>query len=184
MKLKYPALFLGVVLMSVASPVFAQQSKKIVLDFEKGINDFTGDIEQDTTVAKTGTNSAKMVAELAEKAQSPWTMASRSLDLPGQIASVSFWVKSREATFITVRLVDSTGQAHQIRPPLVPGDDWQEVRIDTFESGPHHQSFEGANDQQVHWPAKTLMFIIEKGALPDGNGTIWIDDIEIVPADS
>ena len=52
--MKYPLALLGALLMATASTAFAQESNKIVLGFENGLEDFTGDIEQDTTVGKTG----------------------------------------------------------------------------------------------------------------------------------
>ncbi|HEY5752166.1 MAG TPA: hypothetical protein VIT21_03385 [Chthoniobacterales bacterium] len=179
--MKYPLVLLGALLMATAPTAFAQDTKKIVLGFENGLEDFTGDVEQDATVGKTGSGSAKMVAELADVETNAWTTAKRSLDLPGKIQSLSFWLKSADANSITVRIVDSTGQVHQSRPGFVPSDDWQEIRIEAFDTGRRYQHFEGANDGQVHWPATTLAFIIEKGALLSGNGTIWIDDVEIVP---
>ncbi|HEY5793213.1 MAG TPA: hypothetical protein VIS74_07935, partial [Chthoniobacterales bacterium] len=144
---------------------------------------FAGNIEPDNSQAKSGSGSARIDAELAgvEESGLAWKSISKVIDIPGRIEAVRFWVKSAEARAISVRLSDSTGQTHSVRPDLAPGDDWQEVIVTDFESGPGHLKYGGADDGKVHWPATSLTFVIEKGLLNDGRAIVWIDAIEILP---
>ncbi|HEY5894925.1 MAG TPA: hypothetical protein VIT91_17025 [Chthoniobacterales bacterium] len=181
--MKYSLPLFCAAFLAAASVASAQDSKKVVFDFENGLNDFGDNLEHDTTVAKNGKASAKLVADFTQSEGHAWTITRRTLDLPGKIARISFWVKSGDASFITFRLVDSTGQVHQSRPALEPTNDWQKVEIDAFDSGRRYQHYAGDDDGQVHWPATGIAFLIEKGSFPSDSGTIWIDDVEIVPAE-
>lgn len=152
-----------------------------VADFEKGTSGFGGAIIQDATLAKEGKASGKIHGDFTNVAQSRWVTAKLPLDLKNQIKSVRFWVKTTDAAMLTVRIDDSTKQTHQLRPPITPNGEWQQVTIDSFEFGPGHQSYGGAGDKLVHWPARGLFFVLEKNGLIGGKtaGTVWIDQVEV-----
>ena len=162
----------------VTTPAILAQSTHTIADFEQPVTGLKGDIVQDTTVFKEGKASGRVDADLAEVTQSAWITISKPIIFAEKIKSLHFWLKSAEATQITVRIIDSTGQKLQVRMPLQPGEAWQEVIVPSFESGPGFQAYDGAKDKKVHWPAKSIALIIEKNALPTGKGTVWIDDVK------
>ena len=94
--------------------------------------------------------------------------------------SVEFSVKSTEIDGVAIRLVDSTGQAHQQRVTLDPtATDWQRFRIEDFESGPNYVSFGGAADGVWHGPLARVSFVLDPGNLAPGRtaGTAYFDTL-------
>ena len=95
------------------------------------------------------------------------------------IGALSFWVRSDGPSRLTLRLVNGTGQCHQInRVPLANTSAWQKVALDIAPRiGEEHWG--GANDGQWHPPAKLIAINLDKGALPPGrsSGTLWLDEV-------
>ncbi|HEY5792061.1 MAG TPA: hypothetical protein VIS74_02110, partial [Chthoniobacterales bacterium] len=157
------------------------QGDRIIADFEAGTDGLTGGVARDPGAAKTGKASGRIDAVLANATSDPWVTVSKGLEFPNALTRLSFWVKTRDADRLAVRITDATGQTFQLRPPLIRDGEWHEVAITTFEQGEGHQRFGGANDGKVHWPAKSLHLILEKNYLSasGGNGTVWIDDLRV-----
>ena len=95
------------------------------------------------------------------------------------VGTVSFWVRSDGPRFLTLRLVDSTGQCHQInRVGLTDTSAWQEVALDVLSRvGGEHWG--GANDGKWHPPARLFSINFDRGGLPPDRltGTLWLDDV-------
>ncbi len=149
------------------------------IDFETDAGGFAGGMVRDETQAHGGKASGRINADLSAVTKQAWVTAKKPLDITNEIKHVTFWIKSSDARQITVRLVDATGQTHQVRPVVDPTGAWREVTIGSFAAGPGQQSYGGANDKIIHWPAKELAFIVEKTALKDGKGIVWLDDIRL-----
>jgi hypothetical protein len=87
---------------------------------------------------------------------------------------LSFRMKAPGISHFTMRLVDATGQCHQINLKVQPGDDWQTVdfplveffrNMGTSASIPNIAKYEkwgGANDGKWHSPCKLIAFLIGK----------------------
>jgi hypothetical protein len=160
-------------------------------DFETGLDGYKGKIVRDPTVAKVGKASAKIEADFggadpakagklkpAPKGQA-WETASRTLEVPHEFKQVRFWVRSTDASGLTWRLIDETGQTHQQRPKFPADGQWHQITINTFTAGEGYQRFGGAADGRFHWPAQSIGFTLEKGNLGDKtSGALWIDGVE------
>ena len=151
--------------------------KVMLADFDDNTGGFNGPIVLEKDAGKIG-GAGKIEAKLADVERGAWVTTTKNLDLKNEIKGLSFWVKSKEAKQITVRLVDQTGQTFQLRPALNGSGEWQQIALASFESGAGFQSYGGAGDKRVHWPAKSLSFIIEKNGLEGGNGTVLLDNVE------
>ncbi|HEY5792417.1 MAG TPA: hypothetical protein VIS74_03905 [Chthoniobacterales bacterium] len=156
----------------------AGAEREVLADFEQGTMGFTGTIAEDSAQAKSGNSSARIDADFSKPTVS-WVSTGKKLAIPDAIKLLRFWVKSEGIGSLAVRLTDSTGQSHMLRPMIKPGADWQEVVIADFTKGRGHQSYGGAGDGQVHWPVTSLAFVVEKNPAAPVQATVWLDDIEI-----
>lgn len=147
-----------------------------IADFEAGKDGFTGTLEVDKQVAKTGAASGRMV----NKGES-WVTATRTFSgLKQDFLALRFWVRSTDVSMLGLRFVDATGQSHQQRIPLAATGDWQQITVDTFDSGSFYEAWGGAADKRWHAPAASVAFIVEKGSSTGKVGTVWLDDLEAV----
>lgn len=173
--------------MAATVPPLAAQQAPLVVNFEDGVGKFTGPILPIATDAQEGKACAKIQADFSAVADQPWKTA--KLALPGfaknKIQRVSFWIKSTDVRQLTVRIQDATKQTFQLRPKFNPDGQWQQIVIETFEKGPGFQSFGGAGDKVIHWPATHFYFILEKNGLVDATkGSVLIDQLTIEPGDA
>ena len=157
-----------------------------IADFEKGQDDwgFTtgtefpgakGSFELERG-GKTGQFAARLDGDFT--GGGVYVGISRKLSIDKDFREVRFWIKSAEASGITFRLIDATGQVHQQRPTFEPNGEWQLVTVKSFDKGPGYQTWGGAKDKAWHPPATGIAFSLEKGALKGGKGSVWIDGVE------
>ncbi len=148
--------------------------------FESGNDGFAEGLTRDEKVAHSGAASGRIDGDFSQPNGTPWTIAGRDLSTKGELASVSFWVRSKEATGLTFRLEDASGQVHQQRPVFEPNGQWQQITLSSFDRGRGYQTWGGASDKKFHWPARQLSFLLEKNNLGGQlTGSAWIDDIEV-----
>lgn len=108
--------------------------------------------------------------------------------LPGlDVKSLSFWIKDGAANFVGLRIIDSTGQMHQIRLKIARTPDWQQIafplseffaKMGTLEALPdvvRYQYFGGANDGKWHGPAKAF-FVIATEVEGSKTHTLWLGE--------
>lgn len=101
---------------------------------------------------------------------------------PGRIeaTALELSVRSSDVDIITVRLQDSTGQAHQQRFTLDPAaEGWQQIRITEFAGGASYLHFGGANDGVWHGPLQAFSIILDTWSFVDGasSGTLDVDGV-------
>lgn len=145
-------------------------------DFESGVDGFDGALKSDKSVGKIGLVSAVVEADFGKD---QWVTASKNFDkLDQDFTSLRFWIKSKDASAIAVRLVDKTGQNHQQRPGFPADGEWHLISINKFDGGGNYQSWGGADDKKWHGPAQNLSFILEKQGDKGGVARVWIDGIE------
>ena len=114
--------------------------------------------------------------------------------LPGKdIREISFWLRAPGSDGLALRIIDGSGQCHQITLKIQQTDDWQQVvfplarffaKRGTPEAAPIVAKYEfwgGANDGQWHGPGKTLVVLTG----PSGDKkvrTLWLNDVKAVDA--
>ncbi len=185
MRSQFSLLFIrATLLVPILFATSSLQAASESIDFESGTGGLSGGgLVEDTTQAHGGKASGRIEADLSAVTKQAWVTVRKPLDIANEIKRVTFWIKSSDARQITVRVVDATGQVHQVRPAVEPNGEWQEIVVDSFVAGPLQKSYGGADDKIVHWPAKELSFIVEKNALKDGKGVVWLDDITVESSD-
>ena len=110
------------------------------------------------------------------------------------IEAISFWIKAPGAEQITMRLVDTTGQCHQIKLKLSKAAGWQKVylpvteffkRMGTTSSLPivaRYEGWGGAKDGKWHGPGKGLYLLLGRDMFPEGTkDALWLSDVRLVP---
>jgi hypothetical protein len=134
----------------------------------------TGELVRTDEDAHTGTYSARLTGDLTGGGN--YVAALRTLNL--DIQDLGFWVRTDDASFLTLRLRDSTGQWHQQRVNLQTDGAWQEVTVPQFDSGPGYSHWSGANDGVWHGPAQDMRVHLPKASLGgDLTGDVYIDDV-------
>ena len=117
-----------------------------------------------------------------------------SIDLPKvAIDTISFWIHLEAGKRQqTIRLVDGSGQCHQIRLKIHEKGGWQQVVlpvVDFFKTmgtpaapdiATQYEKWGGANDGRWHQPGK--LFVVMLGREEDLKGTVRISDVQLRPA--
>lgn len=96
----------------------------------------------------------------------------------GEVDTISFWVKApKGADKVTMRLIDGTGQCHQLPLKIAPSGEWQRIVFPVlryFENVGtsaavdfvgRYEKWGGANDSKWHQPAKSVHFIVGRHVL-------------------
>ncbi|OPA75124.1 hypothetical protein BVG16_21170 [Paenibacillus selenitireducens] len=98
---------------------------------------------------------------------------------PIAIQKIAFWIKTTDASSISLRLKDATGQVHQQKISLSPTINWQKIEIYKFDGGQNYLYFGGANDGKWHGPAQQIEILLEKSGLNGGksSGEIRLDNV-------
>ncbi|MFD0715768.1 S-layer homology domain-containing protein [Paenibacillus sp. GCM10027626] len=135
-----------------------------------------GDFTRDSTDAKSGNYSGKLSGDFTNGGK--YIALSRDIP-PIDMQKLSFWVKTADAQWFTLRVKDATGQAHQQRIALSKSTDWQKVEIFKFDGGQNYLSFGGANDQKWHGPAQKFELLLEQSSFYNGklSGEIRLDHV-------
>ncbi|NQT86968.1 hypothetical protein HQ560_09400, partial [bacterium] len=147
-----------------------------IADFERDACGFRG-LDRDVERAHAEGASGRIAADFTTGTHG-WVHAGKRLGwLDRDFTEVSFWVMSREINSVTFRVVDSAGQTHQQRPRVAPDGQWHRIAISKFNGGRSYQHWGGANDGTWRPPAKAIGFIVEKGNVAGGKGTLYLDDV-------
>lgn len=101
---------------------------------------------------------------------------------PGQIdaTALELAVRTSDVDLVTVRVQDSSGQAHQQRLAVDPdAEGWQSLRIADFTSGDGYLHFGGADDGVWHGPLRAVSVILDTWSFREGStsGTLDIDRV-------
>ena len=147
----------------------------------------TGQISIDPTVQHAGQPSLKLAAD--------FTKGGRYVQASTDIATIdpdeiSFWVKGWERDRLTLRIVDGSGQCHQLGIRTLANPDWQKITFSVSKFFANHRVSEGvaryenwggAKDGKWHRPAKLLAWVVN--ARPDSpTPQLWISAPKIYPA--
>lgn len=109
------------------------------------------------------------------------------------IESLSFWIKApKNKNHITMRLIDGTGQCHQINYKINPDGNWQQVNFpvekyfekagssSSVEAVVRYEGWGGAKDGKWHNPAKALYLLCGRGDFgEEKKGSIFISGVKM-----
>jgi len=82
------------------------------------------------------------------------------VNLTQKLSEMRLDIRTKIPATVSLRLVDSSGQTHQISMPYTQKDDWQTLNFDIANGSKGH--FGGANDGHIHYPVKQLWLILER----------------------
>jgi len=131
--------------------------------------------------ARTGAASLEVSVDPAVNGDSGWRLAYRPLPSVA-LQSLELWAKPLNAKTFVVRVLDSTGQTHQLRIPLA-SPEWQRIEIPSIVDHPSHASHGGAADGEWHGPAMQIGFLVEGFERADTSlpaAGVLLDDIVIL----
>ncbi|MFG3687050.1 hypothetical protein [Micromonospora sp. NPDC047740] len=168
-------------LLSAPQPAAADTGPVVIGDFEHGTDPWfpvttsgaTATLTTTTDAPAGGTASARVQANApsgtVEMARGVPSLDLRRLDLS---------VRSAQLTGLVLRLVDSTGQAHQQTLALSPGTQWQKLSVTTFAGGAQYVHWGGANDGVWHGPLTQISLLIDAFRISPGPAvTLDVDDV-------
>lgn len=107
------------------------------------------------------------------------------------VREISLWVKNPGADQFKIRLVDGSGQTHQVALKTEVTEDWQRIvfpverffknraQADAVTGVTQYQYFGGAKDGNWHGPAKSLAILIRQ----EGDQKVrnfWISDVSVL----
>ncbi|WP_193726864.1 sugar-binding protein [Paenibacillus guangzhouensis] len=136
----------------------------------------SGQYVRDTMEPKSGLYAGKLRGDFS--AGGKYISLGKSFS-PIDIQKIAFWIKTADATSISLRLKDATGQVHQQKITLSPTTNWQKIEIYKLDGGQNYLYFGGANDGKWHGPAQQMEFLLEKSGLNGGKsiGEIRLDNV-------
>ena len=114
----------------------------------------------------------------------------------GDIDELSFWIKAPGGQRTTLRLIDATGQCHQLVLRLSGVDAWQRVELPVGrlfnllaqgQSLPVVERYEhwgGAADGAWHGPAKRLVILAGRDTFHGAAGTVWLSGVRVTNTSS
>ncbi|WP_154793442.1 hypothetical protein [Occultella kanbiaonis] len=175
-----------------AEPAPAATGQVVVGDFEPGSPDW----DVYTTGAASGaiTLATEAPASGAGHGRIEASVPTGTFELarwPGQIeaTALELQVRTADVDLVTLRLQDSTGQAHQQRVAVEPdAEGWQTLRLEDFTSGDGYLHFGGADDGVWHGPLRAFSVILDTWSFREGStaGTLDIDavvaEVDVVTA--
>jgi len=92
---------------------------------------------------------------------------SRNFAEPVDVKALVLEIRSEEAATLGFRITDSTGQVFQQRLSLSESPGWQRLAIRDLLGKKDPISWGGAKDGKWHGPAKSISFLLDRGALRD-----------------
>ena len=148
-----------------------------------------GGLETDPSALREGKPSLKLSGDF-EKA-GLYVQAGKSFPKTA-IAGVSMWVKNPGSDRFTMRLIDGSGQCHQLALVTNSSDDWQKIEFpieeffakrgqsDAISGVAKYESWGGAKDGKWHQPATAIYLLLGKGEKMLQR-TLWLNDVTLVP---
>lgn len=128
-----------------------------------------GSLNIDNEMVLNGKPSLKLYGDFSKGGK--YVEAGLRIDPPLDIDKISFWIKFPEREVLTMRIVDSSGQCHQIRLKIKNTQDWQYIEFplkDFFEKRgtpqavkgvAGYQYWSGKKDGKLYPPCKWISFL-------------------------
>ncbi|WP_419874781.1 glycosyl hydrolase [Candidatus Pristimantibacillus sp. PTI5] len=144
-----------------------------------------GSYTRDVTEKVTGLSAAKVTGDF--NGGGSYVALERYLTkriVPADTVSLSFWVKTADASSIYLVLMDGSNQNHSQKLTLQPTTEWQQVTVNAFNSGAEYTHWGGANDGAWHPSLKKMTLKVARAGLRSGlkSGVVWFDNIRVKAA--
>jgi polysaccharide biosynthesis protein PslG len=117
--------------------------------------------------------------EAESAARGRYVLARAPLELPEGTLELHVNVRSPIAQQITLRIVDRTGQTHQIKKRISGTGDWEQILMPLNRRMEH---WGGAKDAKVHFPVKQLVLVVPLPAEDHKVGTVEFTEVSAVMA--
>ncbi|MEO3741937.1 glycosyl hydrolase [Plantactinospora sp. B5E13] len=170
-------------LLSVPQPAAADPGPVVIGDFEQGTTPWFPVTTGGATATLTTTTNAPAGGTAAARIQAnaPSGTVEMARGIPSlDLRRLDLSVRSAQLTGLVLRLVDSTGQAHQQTLALSPGTQWQQLSVTTFAGGTQYIHWGGANDGVWHGPLKQISLLIDAFRISPGPAvTLDVDDVVV-----
>jgi hypothetical protein len=149
----------------------------------------TGSLAVDPDARRDGKESLKLVGDFTKGGL--YVEAGRALDV--DIRVLRMGLRKPDAERLVLRIVDASGQCHQINLKIQASPDWQQLTFPLAEffarrSGsdavPNVAKYEywgGANDGKWHGPAKSMHILLSPTA-DRKRVAMWINDLMVLPS--
>jgi len=147
----------------------------------------TGSLAVDPPAQRDGKDSLKLAGDFTEGGN--YVQAGRDLDM--DIRILRMWLRNPDAEQLTFRIVDASGQCHQLNLKIQPSAEWQQLTFplaeffarkggsDAVPNVAKYENWGGAKDAKWHGPAKGLYILL--GRKGDQKvATLWLNDVTII----
>ena len=148
-----------------------------------------GGLEIDSSAVREGKPSLKLSGDFSKAGL--YVQAGKQFPKT-PIAGVSMWVKNPGSDRFTMRLIDGSGQCHQLALETNASNDWQKIEFpieeffakrgksDAVPGVAKYESWGGAKDGNWHQPATAIYLLLGKGEKMLQR-TLWLNDITLIP---
>jgi len=148
-----------------------------------------GSLTMDEASGRDSRKSLKLIGDFT--GGGGYVQAGKVFKTPIELSELSFWLKNPQASKVTLRLGDASGQTHQIVLKTNETDDWQQIvlpierfftrrgQADAVTSVVKYESWGGAKDGKWHGPARALYILL--GKRDKQVQTLWLSDVNLVP---
>lgn len=148
-----------------------------------------GGLEVDLSAAREEGPSLKLEGDFSKAGM--YVQAGRHV--PGtELAGVSMWVRNPGSDRFTMRLIDGSGQCHQLALVTDRSDDWQKIEFpieeffekrgqsDAIPGVAKYESWGGAKDGKWHQPVTAIYLLLGKTEAQPQR-TLWLNDVTLIP---
>lgn len=148
-----------------------------------------GGLAPDTSVTREGKPSLRLNGDFSKAGM--YVEAGKKFS-GTDLAGVSMWVKNPGADRFTMRLIDGSGQVHQLALVTDTSDDWQKIEFpieeffakrgqsDAIPGVAKYESWGGAKDGKWHQPAKAIYLLLGKTDKQLVR-TLWLNEVNLLP---
>lgn len=123
-----------------------------------------------------------------------YVQAGVALPAGAELERLSCWLKAPGGRQVSLRLIDGSGQCHQLVLALAGSDGWQRVEVpvqrffaliaagQALPGVARYEHWGGAKDGRWHGPARHLFLLAGRDSFGGPAGTVWISGAQAVTA--
>jgi len=188
----FSAFFAATAMAQDPVPLLTQEDPKTGWTFNNG-QEFgggaQGGLEADPSAMREGKPSLRLSGDFSKAGL--YVQAGKQFPKT-EIAGISMWVKNPGSDRFTMRLIDGSGQCHQLALVTNSSDDWQKIdfpieeffakrgQSDAIPGVAKYESWGGAKDGKWHQPATAIYLLLGKGDKLLKRD-LWLSDVNLIP---
>jgi hypothetical protein len=131
-------------------------------------------VERSDECAHSGEHAARIAYDFVAKDGRQYVALGLSLEMAGQVSSVSAWFRGDESGLpIVLRITDAGGEVHQYRWRRLDFTGWRELTVELRDPV---VVYGGDENRAIDWPVRLTQVIIDHGSNPV-KGVVCVDDI-------